>query len=195
MKVGDRRGGFTFIEEMGFTTGKVPRRMQWRIRCDCGAEYIRASNCVRDFCMCQNFKHGMSKSPEFNTWARMLARCSNPNAQDFRYYGGRGISVADRWKDFASFFADVGPRPSPGHSIDRIDTNGNYEPGNVRWATKETQAGNTSRNVYVQTPQGPVCLRKYCRDNGLVYTTIHGYIRNGLSPNAAVEHFSARRTA
>jgi len=81
--------------------------------------------------------------PEYNIWAGMLARCRNPNTARYESYGGRGITVCDAWqKDFAVFYRDMGPRPSIKHSIDRIDNDGNYEPGNCRWATPDVQALN-----------------------------------------------------
>lgn len=87
--------------------------------------------------------HGMNKSPEHRAWVHMRQRCSNPNRKEYTYYGARGITVCSQWSSFSQFFQDIGKRPSPGHSIDRIDVNGNYEPGNVRWATKQQQAENT----------------------------------------------------
>jgi hypothetical protein len=71
----------------------------------------------------------------------MRHRCRNPNGKDFKYYGGRGIRVCERWSDFTNFLADMGERP-PGQSLDRIDNDGNYEPGNVRWATRKQQRAN-----------------------------------------------------
>jgi len=76
----------------------------------------------------------------------MLHRCNNPNAKEYKNYGARGITVCDRWRDFPAFLADVGERPSSGLSIDRINNDGNYEPGNVRWATPKEQSNNTRRN-------------------------------------------------
>lgn len=87
--------------------------------------------------------HGMSHTSEYRSWSHMKERCLNPNCADWLDYGGRGISVCSEWIDsFEVFFAHVGEKPDPSYSIDRIDVNGHYEPGNVRWADKWTQARN-----------------------------------------------------
>lgn len=91
----------------------------------------------------KNEKHGATKTTEYRIWQNMRNRCQLPTATAFDRYGGRGISVCVRWRtSFSAFLADMGPRPSIGHSIDRIDNDGHYEPGNCRRATKATQTAN-----------------------------------------------------
>lgn len=91
-------------------------------------------------------QHNMANTPEYGAWCQMKHRCTNPKSQAWHNYGGRGITVCDEWqKSFTAFFEHIGARPGRGWSVDRIDNNGNYEPGNVRWATAKMQANN-SRN-------------------------------------------------
>lgn len=82
---------------------------------------------------------------EYRAWSCMRTRCNNPKFVDWNLYGGRGIKCCDRWDSFVQFFADMGPKPSPGHSLDRKDSDGNYEPSNCRWATAKEQANNWKR--------------------------------------------------
>lgn len=104
------------------------------IRCDklkSGSPRIKRSNYAR---------HGMTRTPEYRVWQGLTNRCTNPNNPSFKYYGGRGICVCSSWlESFENFYADMGPRPSPDLSIDRIDNDGNYEPSNCRWATAYQQ--------------------------------------------------------
>jgi hypothetical protein len=94
--------------------------------------------------------HGLSfingkRSPLHMAWMNMRNRCNNPNDARFKHYGARGITICDRWSDFPTFAQDLGPHPGPGYTLDRIETDGNYEPGNVRWATRAVQARNQRR--------------------------------------------------
>jgi hypothetical protein len=93
--------------------------------------------------------HRMSHTPEHNAWLEMRRRCEDPKRRMYPKYGGRGIKVCERWQAFEAFYADMGPRPSARHSLDRIDNDGNYEPGNCRWATRREQNLNYSRNIVV----------------------------------------------
>jgi len=109
--------------------------------CGCMPPIIRNNRWYRH----QRLKHGMSGTTEYKTWAGMKQRCENPNNKYYEDYGGRGVQVCARWTEsFANFFADMGRKPHPNLSIDRIDNNGNYEPGNCRWATAVQQMSNTS---------------------------------------------------
>jgi hypothetical protein len=87
-------------------------------------------------------RHGKMQTPEYRPWVGMRQRCNDPNYHHYKNYGGRGIRVCARWDYFENFLADMGPRPTPAHSLDRIDNNGNYEPGNCRWATPKEQVRN-----------------------------------------------------
>lgn len=107
--------------------------------------------------------HGMSRTPENNAWRAAKYRCTNPNAKHYADYGGRGISMCDEWTtSFEAFFDHIGPRPSSQHSLDRIDVNGDYEPGNVRWATAHEQNLNRrpaevcKNGLHAMTPENTV---------------------------------------
>lgn len=157
--IAGQRFGLLTAEFMLPRTGK---RTMWSCRCDCGQSCVaRGAELVRGHktnCGCatlrlqreQATKHGMTRTPEYKTWSMMIHRCTCPSAVGFHKYGARGITVCDRWRtSFENFFADMGPRPA-GMSIDRIDSRGNYEPANCRWATIEEQ--NRNRSIAKLTP-------------------------------------------
>ncbi|HDX9500141.1 TPA: AP2 domain-containing protein, partial [Bacillus thuringiensis] len=127
-------------------------KTMWNCLCDCGNERVvdgySLSKGSSKSCGCNNIKHGMKHTPEYNIWGLMKSRCSNLNDSGWENYGARGITVCERWLDFSNFIEDMGERPSPEHSLDRIDVNGNYCKANCRWATHLEQAHNkrTSKN-------------------------------------------------
>jgi hypothetical protein len=113
-------------------------------------------------------------TPEYKAWDSMKQRCSNPKVASFKDYGGRGIRVCDRWlRSFEAFFADVGPRPSAKHSLDRFpDNDGNYEPGNVRWATPEEQQNNRRKTVFLEAMGKTQSFAEWVRETGLPADTL-----------------------
>lgn len=143
-----------------------PRRNEgayWVCRCDCGSESVIRGSVLRkgrsNGCLaCSKRTHNMSNSPEYRTWRMMLGRCADPRFHNYSLYGARGISVCEQWQLFEAFLEDMGLRPSSSHSIDRIDNDGNYEPGNCRWATRVEQARNRSNSRMVEFQGTTQCL-------------------------------------
>ena len=118
-------------------------------------------------------------TPEHIAWQNMLRRCFTPTNPAFKNYGGRGIAVCDRWREFAAFFADMGPRPTAQHSLDRIDNNEHYKPGNCRWATKIEQTNNTRQNRWITFDGRTMTLTRWAREVGLDDVTIYHRIKHG----------------
>lgn len=136
-------------------------RTFWECRCDCGNIKTVMGNSLKSglvkSCGCLKNKHGEAsqwgrhkQTTEYRTWGALISRCYNKNHQDYKYYGGRGIRVCDRWRhNFSYFIQDMGRRPR-GMSIDRINVNGDYELSNCRWATASTQCNNRRSNLFIE---------------------------------------------
>lgn len=164
--IGRVYGRLTVISEAAprIAPSGISKRV-WTCVCSCGAtvtretaalspgyKFERSCGCAKsEKIRARNFVHGFgsekTRPPEYEVWRAMRRRTTNKKCADYQYYGERGIKVCERWNDFIVFYADMGPRPSAGHSIDRIDVNGDYEPSNCRWATALVQRHNQRRSV------------------------------------------------
>jgi hypothetical protein len=182
-------------------TGKR-NNLRWHCLCDCGRIVIshggdlrrgKAKSCgclSAELTVSRNLKHGHTskawKTPEYHAWQRMFERCYNKHASGYERYGGRGIKVCKRWRDsYEAFYTDVGPRPSPKHSIDRFPNNdGDYEPGNVRWAAVKEQARNTRTNRFHTFEGQTLCEAEWAERFGFHVSTLRHRLRNGWS----IEH-------
>jgi hypothetical protein len=172
------------------------RASMWTCRCDCGDVVAVRGKCLRrgvtQSCGClhrellaQRFTtHGATKggqtSPEYRAWKEMLKRCYNPHVVYFKNYGGRGITVCQQWRDsFQVFLADMGSRPGKGYSVDRIDNDKGYEPGNCQWATRAKQSRNKRNNHWVTYKGQRMILTDAARDAGLDHRLLIYRIRAG----------------
>jgi hypothetical protein len=120
--------------------------------------------------------HGLSRHPLYNTWRNMIDRCYNPSHRAYSHYGARGVRVCKRWKSsVAAFISDIGGRPSPDHSLERINGSGNYEPSNCKWATKTEQSVNRRITIMVNYRGKELCLKHAVREADVVeyYTAIY----------------------
>jgi len=148
--VGDRFGRLVVIR-LAYRDKR--RQARWECRCDCGRTSTpgqsalnsgKTTSCGHHRKNFANVKHGYSpvgRTPTYRSWSSMWTRCTNANAPDYKWYGGRGITICKRWKKFENFLADMGERPD-GTTLDRKSVNGNYTPSNCRWATDSEQQNN-----------------------------------------------------
>jgi hypothetical protein len=180
-----------------------PKPPQWICECQCGRiSSVQGHNLVGGLsksCGClisdmkPNLIHGHTVggifSKEYRAWANIKTRCTNPRSNSYKYYGGRGIRMCRRWfKSFEAFYSDLGPAPSPLHTIERINNDGNYEPSNCKWATRSEQVQNQRRSFPPITINGKTMpLIAWCRERGLCYQTIRDRVRvSGMTPLAAI---------
>lgn len=176
--------------------GKHCGRVSWWCECICGTTKlvggrhlntgkIQSCGCLRKEASVQrSTTHGACGTPEFAAFRRAKGRCTNPNLREFPNYGGRGIEF--RFTSFDEFFAEVGQRPTPEHSIDRKDVNGHYEPGNVRWATVKTQANNKRRNHFLEINGERKTMAQWGDVMGISGDTIFARLKKGWCDACAV---------
>ena len=129
--------------------------------------------------------HGGYKHPLYATWNKIVARCALPTCTGYQNYGGRGITVCDRWMDFWNFVADMAPRPA-GMTIDRIDNDGPYNPENCRWASNETQGRNRRTNRLIEVGGKVMTLTDWAEQSGIPHSSICSRLRRGWSESDAV---------
>jgi|LakMenEpi03Aug12_release.lakeMendotaPanAssembly.Ray.scaffolds.fasta_scaffold98414_7 hypothetical protein len=175
--------------------------------CECGkTKWIRKDSVTSGHtksCGCliarRATTHGLSanrRNTGYTSWIAMKDRCCNPKTPHYSRYGGRGISVCERWMHcFENFIADMGPRPSPRHSIERIDNSGNYCPENCKWAAPVEQANNRRSNVCVTAFGVTRTVAEWSRLSGLKHATILNRLNSGIDADSAVSLPPARGKA
>lgn len=167
---------------------------RWSCRCDCGNEVcVDRGNLNRghtESCGCIGTRpgeHGLSRSPEYRVWQGIKSRCFNPNNKAFVNYGGRGIGMYQEWIDsFQKFFGHVGCKPSAKHTLGRINNDGNYEPGNVRWETWEQQLNNTRRSCFVEFRGERLTVSQVARKVGVRQGAFAARLRTGMPIEEAI---------
>lgn len=180
---GRRVGQLTVLERAG---SSAQRQALWLCICSCGNKTTVPGFRLRDgttgSCGCARVPHGHTRdhkpSPTYRSWTAMWGRCTQPTVNGYENYGGRGIKVCARWEGFERFLADMGERP-PGTTLDRIDENGNYEPGNCRWATAVEQQNNKRSNHTLTVNGETLTVSQWARRTGIGKTTLHERLRRG----------------
>lgn len=176
----------------------------WLCQCACGAqkvvprERLRKGRTKSCGCLSKEARTAVvdgvasSRHPLYSTWTQMRARCRNPADGHYAGYGGRGITVDPRWDDFAQFVADMGPKPSPRHTVDRKDNDGPYSPENCQWATPMAQAGNRrGRDPHVDIAGEELPLSKAAEKLGVTVEQVRAFM--GLSAQGAIDLIARTR--
>lgn len=183
---GQRFGRLEVKEEVSFELDNRHRKIRkWKCLCDCGkikiarhktlcCGEVRSCGCLRSETMRKKMtKHGGAKSLEYHSWVGMIQRCYNPKSQKYPIYGGRGIRVHRFWKkSFKTFIDYIGKKPTIKHTLERINTDGNYCPGNVRWATNKEQSNNRRNNYRFNYKNKSVTLKQLSEIIGINYRTL-----------------------
>lgn len=176
-------------------------KARWTCRCECGQEVLVHAGALKSgntqSCGCHkaelakingkslNYRHGMTGAKAHIVWDSMLQRCCNENHKSYPQYGGRGIKVCDAWYTFENFHTDMGD-PLPGLTIDRIDTNGNYEPANCRWATMAEQGRNKRNNFLIEHNGENLTLAEWAKRYSLDRVTLRDRLKRGWTVEQAL---------
>lgn len=203
IKAGDEHGRLTAVR---YSHHDKWRAAHWLFKCECGEDYtarpdwvrrgvIVSCGCYRDEQAAEmggsNAKHGHTKSgkltSEYNSWRNMRDRCNSPKSEKYEYYGGRGIKVCERWQDsFKNFLTDMGPKPTPKHTIERGDVNGNYEPDNCTWAITKAQMRNRTTTRWVTYHGREMSLAEACELAGISRNVLDARLHRGWTMDRAL---------
>ena len=186
---------FGYLTAIHKTQNKSFNAYKWLFKCDCGKEVELSPSAVlgtQKSCGCKqhgecNQIHGGHSSPEYGCWRQMKSRCKGNDEVSRRHYLLRSIAIDERWESFENFLRDMGPRPSPLHSIDRINNNLGYFPENCRWATQGQQMANTRRSIRVIANGEVHCLKHACQITGANYERIRSRVRRGIPAQQAFD--------
>lgn len=178
---GSRFGSLVIVDRAKHATS---RGVHYQCKCDCGemrmyrVRDLKAGEIISCGCSKRNRPKGRRKTSLYRTWINMVRRCKPEHADQYPTYAGRGITVCDHWLKFDNFARDVGERPSPKHSIGRIDNDKGYEPGNVRWETKEQQVNNRIANRVIEFGGKTLNVTQWAAETGLDPRTLTFRLNN-----------------
>ena len=194
MNIGEKINHLTLVEDLGMRK----KNHFGLFKCDCGNfKEIRISNVTTNntkSCGCMahrpngnNRKHGICYTRPYHIWERMKQRCNNPNYKEYDYYGGRGISICEEWKNPKNFYDWAMENGYADNlSIDRIDVNKGYEPSNCRWATPKEQCNNKRNNIRITLYGETKTLAQWCEELNLSYGMVRARIKRGWSYERAL---------
>lgn len=170
--------------------GHHRKEIAWLCECDCGNKIVRPAHRIKTAavksCGClthdnkPSLRHGLADTPIHMSWMAMRQRCLNPKNKAYKNYGGRGITICERWNTFENFLADMGNKPE-GFELERIDVNGNYEPSNCKWATPLEQSRNRRVTVFVELDGKRRTLKEWAIRFGIKYHTAYARYTKGIA--------------
>jgi len=194
-----QRFGRLIAGESKQVQGKTQKKLHYACKCDCGEDVLVVAQNLRrgltESCGClqkdrakqASLKHGMSHTSIHNTWMSMLQRCNDSGCKAYKDYGGRGVKVCERWLEFNNFYADMGLPPQKGMTLDRYPNNdGNYESGNVRWATAKEQANNRRSSCLLTYDGETMTVAQWEDRRGFRRGLIHCRLQMGWTPERAI---------
>ena len=201
-KPGAKVGKWTISHYVG---DDIHQKDRWNCICECGnkidavsGSHIRTGKSLSCGCARGRPVHGATsnyqETTEYGSWRAMTERCSNFNNNSYHRYGGRGIKVCEEWKNFSEFLKDMGKKPTPKHTIERIDVNGNYEKNNCKWIVNTQQARNTTRTAYAVIDGKNQLVIDLCKEKGLSISAIRSKVcREKISYQEAVDFYLNRK--